>query len=464
MPRLPAGHLRSNWSDFLISLLRDLEPLGHVAEYLEDGQLSIGTTIPVERADYEEFWDRAHNLHHLTVVSARADTIFAFEAQHADIFVRMELFQPSANRPELEIVDFSNNRHRAIVDYLGLHQSVTSRKRVGRQMGLLLWDVGQTAHIPLMGAAVLASPRYSQRLRDQHLGWTPDHPRTSVHFDERTRAVRVAGLARMMQLSVACALPPYNVLSGAWLVALAPFTALGQEAFARAASREPDPDLAAVVTTTGKSLSGAPFRGHRLGQLSGGRIEAAPGASGNVFVRARPVDGVPSLRASFEHLVSEETTRRACDLWEAEKPEQFARARRVERASISYALRRLGLNRSIFQGNEMGVHIGMLGRDTLGHLASGRPRSARKRPRLEWDRVVAVWTRRFLPQSDTARDTATPETLGMHTIGRRRRLEAARAYPQERIPLSYLLKHPDDHTRLSVSDLAPAKVRAEVTD
>jgi hypothetical protein len=69
---------------------------------------------------------------------------------------------------------------------------------------------------------------YSQRLRDQHLGWTPDYPRTSVHFDERARAVRVTGLARMMQLSVACALPPYNVLSGAWLVALAPFTALGR--------------------------------------------------------------------------------------------------------------------------------------------------------------------------------------------------------------------------------------------
>jgi hypothetical protein len=219
-----------------------------------------------------------------------------------------------------------------------------------------------------------------------------------------------------------------------------------------------------VVTTTGKGLSGSPFRGHRLRQLSGGRIEAAPGASGNIFVRARAVDGVPSLRASFEDLVSEETTRRACDLLEAEKPERFARARQVERVAISYALRRLGLNRSIFEGNEMGVHIGMLGRDTLGHLASGTPRSARKRPRLEWDRAVAVWTRRFLPQSDTARDTATPETRPMHTIGRRRRLEAARAYPQDRIPLSYLLKHPDDHTRLTVRDLAPAEDQMEVTD
>jgi hypothetical protein len=97
-------------------------------------------------------------------------------------------------------------------------------------------------------------------------------------------------------------------------------------------------------------------------------------------------------------------------------------------------------------------------------IAPGTPRPARKRPRLDWDWTVAVWTRKFLPQSDTARDTATAETLGEHTIGRRRRLEAARAYPQERIPLSYLLKHPDDPTRLSVRDLAPADVQAEVTD
>jgi hypothetical protein len=176
------------------------------------------------------------------------------------------------------------------------------------------------------------------------------------------------------------------------------------------------------------------------------------------------VVGGPSLRASFEDLMSQETARRACDLFEAEKPERFERARRAERAAISYALRQLGLHRSIFEGNEMGVHIGMLGRDTLSHLASGTPRSARKRPHLEWDQVVAVWTKRFLPQADSARETATPETIAKHRIGRRRRLEAARAYPQERIPLSYLFKHPEDHTRLSVRDLAPAEGQAEVTD
>jgi hypothetical protein len=32
MFRLPAGPLSTNWSDFLVSLLRDLAPLGFVAQ------------------------------------------------------------------------------------------------------------------------------------------------------------------------------------------------------------------------------------------------------------------------------------------------------------------------------------------------------------------------------------------------------------------------------------------------
>jgi hypothetical protein len=330
-------------------------------------------------------------------------------------------------------------------------------------MGLLLWDEGQTDHFPLIGVAVLASPRFSQRLRDHHLGWKPDYPRTSRHFDEKERAIREAGLARMMQLAVACAIPPYNVLSGAWLAALAPLTDMGQEAFARSV-RKPgaDPDLAAVVTTTGKRLSGAPFRGHRVGQLSNGQIDAAQGASGDIFVRARPVNDIPPLRASFANLVSETTTRRACELFEAERPEQFQRVRRVERAAMSFALRRLGLHRSLFDGNEMGVHIGMLGADTQRYLADGTPRPLSKRPRLNWDQVVAVWTKRFLPQSHDAPETATPQTLAEHRTGRQRRLKAARSYPPERIPLSYLLNHPEDLTKLTVVDFAPVNDQARL--
>jgi|ERR1051326_1561034 hypothetical protein len=456
MLRLLCGPLNSNWSDLLLLLFRDLEPLGHSVERLTRRRFSLAISEPDDHVSEEKFWDRAHNMRHLMLVSERANEISAFEARHADVFVRMEVFQPSAIRPSLEVVDFADERHRSIVDYFTLYQSVTSRKRVGRQMGLLLWDTGQTAHTPLIGAAVLASARYSQHFRDVHLGWKPDYPRTSVHFDEQARSVRVNGLAKMMQLSVACALPPYNILSGAWLAALSPFTELGQQAFAAAARKEPDPDLAVVVTTTGKGISGAPFRGHRVGQLSDGHIEAAPGASGDVFARAAPVVGAPPLRASFEGLISKETLQRATKLFAREDAKEFAQAtNHIEQSAISYALRRLGLNRQIFAGNEMGVHIGMLGRDTPGYLAAGLSRPPRKRPRLEWDTVVAVWARRFLPPSDSGQDTATPETLTSHKIARRRRLEAARSYPQDRIRLSSLIDHPGGGPQFSVSDLVP---------
>jgi hypothetical protein len=96
--------------------------------------------------------------------------------------------------------------------------------------------------------------------------------------------------------------------------------------------------------------------------------------------------------------------------------------------------------------------VGMLGRDTLSYLSSGMARPLRKRPRLEWSKVVVVWARRFLPQSDSAQDTATPDTLTSHKIGRRRRIEAARAYPPDRIRLSSFFKR-SGGTKLSVSDL-----------
>jgi Druantia protein DruA len=453
MLRLHSARLNPNWYDFVVSLLGDLETLGHRAKQTPDGILSITTTVPTNDTARLSFWDVAHDRRHRELLAKRIDDILAFETRYPDVFVQMEVFQPSAIRPVLEIVDFADDRHNDIIDYVGLYQSVTSRKRVGRQMGLLVWDHGQTDHRPLIGAAVLASPRFSQRLRDNHLGWQPDYPKTSPNFDARARAVREAGLARMMQLSIACALPPYTLLAGAWLLALTPFTEAGQQAFAHAVRTVgADPDLAAVVTTTGKSPSGAPFRGHRLSQLSNGRIDAAPRASGNVYVRARPTDNIPPLRASFRELVSETTRRCARELFEVENPARFALARDVDRAAMAFALQRLGFRRSLFDGNEIGVHIGTLGADTEAYVRDGMARPASKRPRLDWDQVVAVWTKKFLPQSDNVRETATPETLALHRAARQRRIRAARSFPQERIPLSYLLNNPEDRRRLTVQD------------
>jgi hypothetical protein len=162
----------------LQSLFRDLAPLGHSVKAVSEGCFEITVAeigdFPPDESGRIDFYDAAHEICHATFLPSRAEFIKTFETDHADVFARMETFQPSAILPTLEIVDFANPRHRAIVEYLCLYQTVTSRKRVGRQMGLLVWDTGQTGHTPLIGGAVLASPRWSQALRDRHLGWVPD--------------------------------------------------------------------------------------------------------------------------------------------------------------------------------------------------------------------------------------------------------------------------------------------------
>ncbi len=449
MRRLITGRLSSNWSKLLKSLFRDLAPLGHSAKRVSKGRYQItlaeiGDFAP-DQTGRISFYDAAHEVCHVALLLSRADFIKSFETEHGDIFARMKMFQPSAIVPTLEIVDFANPRHRDIVQYLCLYQTVTSRKFVGRRMGLLAWDVGQTGHRPLIGGAVLASPRWSQALRDHYLGWVSDYPKSSLRHDPQARAIRDAGLRRMMQLSVACALPPYNMLSGAWLMALTPFTELGQQAFAYAARKDADPDLAVVVTTTGKGASGAPFRNHRLKQLCKDHSDT----SGNVFVRAAPTENLPALRASFKDLVSPRTVKLARKLFRAPFPKRSRPVDDVNDAAIKHMLRRFELKPDIFDGNEIGVHVGMLSAETKQHLATGTPRPPNKRLRLDWNHVTTIWLRKFLPQLES-------DVSEEHKQSRRRREERARTFPEKQIRLSYQLSRPRDRARSRAEDLTEA--------
>jgi hypothetical protein len=439
MSRLRLEPLSPIWSEFLLALFRDLEPLGHFVQQGSDGSFSIDFQDAKTISD-ERHWDPAHRARHRMVLQAHRSEILTFEKDFNPYFVDMATFQPSAVRPILQIVDFKNPDHVRIIQYLKLTQSVTSGKLVGRRMGLLIWDIGQTGGIRLFGAAVLASARFSQRIRDRRVGWPPDYPRTSPKHDPVLRALRIKGLGRIMQLSVACALPPYNVLSGAWLAALAPFTAVGLDAF-RASLKAPDldADLAAVVTTTGKAASGSPFHGHRVVQITPPGVSAAPGAKGDLYAQAKPSEDMKPLRASFEVLLSEEVWARARELFQRERPDRFARLRSPDRSAMAFALRRLGLRRRIFNGNEIGVHLGVLGEDTLDSLRTGQRRPTHARPLVHWDQAIGVWSRRFLPAPDMVGESADQASRSAHRDARQRRLERARDFPAEQIRLSHLL-------------------------
>jgi hypothetical protein len=449
MRQVVIGPLSSSWFDLLDRLFRDLRPLGHRLRSLPGGRFEIHvascedfepeTSDPKLRGHITQY-DEAHHLVHAAFLPTQAAFIHEFEAANDDIFTQMPSFQPSAILPTLEIVDFTNPRHKAIIRYLCLYQSVMSRKRVGRQMGLFVWDEGQTGHRPLIGGAILASARWSQALRDHHLGWPRDFPKTSRYFSAAKRARRKKGLGRLMQLSVACALPPYNLLSGAWLVALAPFTHEGQNAFASCARKERDPDLVAVVTTTAKGPSGAPFRNHRIKQLVGAHAQG----EGNIFDRAKPVDTIRPLRASFQSLLSNETLKRARTLYRRQN--KGALRADIEKYAVRNMLRKFNLDEEVFLGNEIGVQIGMLSPSAKTYLRSGKSRPGAERLRLDWQNVTQIWLRKFLP------DASSDQRDG-HVGSRKRRAEAAVAYPAEKIRLSHRLSNLQDIQPLRVADL-----------
>ena len=423
MLMLPLGPLSSDWFEFARSLIGDLAPLGHRLQRDEDGI----TLFIEEPSDHEDkFWEPVHQLQHYRILLEHRDEILAFERDYEAFFVDPTTFQPTAVQPILQVVNFKNPDQMRVLEYLRLSQSVTAGRPVGRRMGLLIWDIGQAGGPKIFGGAMLASARFSQRIRDQRFGWPPDYPKTSSKHDSVARALRVTGLGRIMQLSMACAVPPYSVLSGARLVALAPFTAAGLESFRRSL-KVPDvhADLAAIVTTTGKGISGSPFHGHRVGQLAPG-VVAAEGARGDLYAKVKVPPEINPLRASFESLVGDSTRARALTLFRAEKPERYAQLRRPERSAMAYCLRRLGLRRWIYEGNEIGVHLGILGSATLPSLQSGKPRSSSNRPLIDWDQAVGVWSRRFLPAPENVGESADEDGKAAHRKARQARLERAR--------------------------------------
>jgi hypothetical protein len=164
--------LSPSWSEFVVALFRDLEPPGHSPS--DDDGTFTAEVCEAGTARDEDHWGRAQRICHETVLEQHREEILPFERDFDRLLVEMTTFQPGAVRPVAEIVDFKRPDPRRTVDDLRWMQSVTVRKPVGRRMGLLIWDVGQTGGIRLFGGAVLVSARFSQRLREQRFHWPSD--------------------------------------------------------------------------------------------------------------------------------------------------------------------------------------------------------------------------------------------------------------------------------------------------
>jgi hypothetical protein len=153
------------------------------------------------------------------------------------------------------------------------------------------------------------------------------------------------------------------------------------------------------------------------------------------------------LRSSFGSLLSNQVRALACDLFKAEQPEKYMRAKEIDEAALKFTFQRLGLREIILKGNEIGIHLGCLNGsarsdwNTLDHIRTGSIRPLNERPLIDWETAVAVWSRKFLPAPELVGEIADSETKAAHREARQKRNERARAFPADQIRLSRLLQN-----------------------
>jgi hypothetical protein len=398
---------------FAQSLLGDLGPLGfHIRT--ENAQVHFSLTAPKSMRSYREFYADAHRRVHKRLVAEKWSQIIEFEAKFGEtVFVEGKRLALESIDPRLRPVDLTRRaqptpRDSAIVDYVRAYQTVASRRSVGRENAYILEDHGHSTR-PVMGVLVLASPRYYQPHRDQVLGWpSPKEIRSlSIRRQQRLQKIRLAGLNRVMQVAVCCALPPYSRLGAASLLAIAPFTEIVLNDFQQRwydRKTNKDPDLVAVTTTTSMGLTGTPFQALYTSMFFDAQSSDAKGEKWNTgnTIYARIGNNHPWLsnlairardpRVEFQSLISDHTWSLALAV---AGPQINAKRRdsllagmspRLRDQMLKFALDRIGLTTRIFRGNRVGLFLGAIDKPSLESLREGVPRTVR--PSLSWQKAV----------------------------------------------------------------------------
>ena len=377
-------------------MIADLGTLGYSLSASRESLL-FGQEIPTPQHEHRKFFHTAHAKVHAGLLEPQLEAIIATEKRFgSEIFVDGESLELGRIDPFLRPVNLRASdvspRDKAVVEYVRSYQTVGSRLSVGKENVYILEDCGQSTRA-VMGVLVLASPRYYQSRRDEVLGWLL--PKQIRSLGDKTRdehkAIRLAGLDRMMHVAICCALPPYAELGTARLLAIAPFTKMVRDDYSERWPR-PDSDLAIVTTTTSMGKTGVPFQALRRGKFvdpeNGALLGEKWNRDGKLYSRLgnthpwRPDVALrsPEIFARFERLVSAETYQKARILVGSGLGE-VSDAKILERA-----LTALGLSRRMLFGNPLGYFIGALDRQSIEAVASGEPRS--KRPLLDWHIAV----------------------------------------------------------------------------
>jgi len=245
-----------------------------------------------------------------------------------------------------------------------LLQSVPAPRLLYRQIAALVVDSGQPTR-PIMGAIGLASPIYSLKCRDVFFAWTGASQRK-----------KQLGLSSCMQLNVCVAVPPYNSIRGAKLMA----ALAASEAVGREYERRYQLPLFAVTTTSAMGAHSPVFN----------RFMIRPGG---MYRKIGQTSGYSTLLFSRETICAAKELVRAKD---GQCPGTTDRPiRTLKRALNLCGLPRERLVRLAFP---KGVYVALADDKSLAALRGTVKRGRRPRwPTV--DEVIDCWRKRELPKA-----------------------------------------------------------------
>jgi len=274
-------------------------------------------------------------------------------------------------RPLLHDKNLINKKDSYLIEYMRIYQKVKSRKSIGRENIFILED--HSGHyIKTMGMLILSSPLYFVGKRDKFLSWE-----NSQHY----KLIREKGLARMMHLSLCCALPPYNKLGAAKLLSISAFSDVVYDDYCIKWEKKDkeDVDLAIITTSTSMGLTGTPFQRIKLEKILHSDHESSKSNS----ILWHRVKNIGSHGEAYSYsyaldFLSERSKEIANTLYSCEN--------KPTAAILMSLLKKMGISNKDAQMNKRGFFIGYLNEEALKSIQSGIKRNSR--PVIDWENAA----------------------------------------------------------------------------
>jgi hypothetical protein len=392
----PSDELRI---EFLENLSNDLKFIGHKVSFDSSDQSVNFSFSPLDFSllEYKKIRDVYKSLRNRNLKN-EIDFINKMEADGiSDLFIDGQALNTESIRPEIRIC--TTKRDKQIYRYCRNLQSIPTSSGVGRHIGALVYDLGQSKET-IMGVIGLTSTLYSVRDRDAYFSWD----RIDSRLEEKR--VRELGLRRLMQLSVCLAIPPYNHLHVGKLIALIAFADPIQEEFQR---KYGGPLLG--LQTTSALRKHAPI----FNRIHVNRLEPETryqNYANELYRRIGEVSGKTTLMISEDTL---EKARILIDHYSKKRTSDKHGIRSTVSRSrvVSLALRICGISDEVLQMNEKGLYFAYLHEQNKIILERGLEGVISPVLELDVDAATEYWSRNWLTKAkfEQAREFSKDEIV-----------------------------------------------------